>query len=147
MRPYGFLLAAFAIAAPGVASALDYRSVSEVAVLYDAPSVKGKKLWVIQRGTPVEVVISLDQWIKVRDMTGTIAWIERKSLAGQRTVIVTSPTAEVRQQADAASPLAFTAAKDVVLDLVDKAPTNGWVKVKHRDGSQGYVRATDVWGE
>ena len=146
MRPYGFLLAAFAIAAPGVASALDYRSVSEVAVLYDAPSVKGKKLWVIQRGTPVEVVISIDQWVKVRDMTGTIAWIELKSLVPQRTVIVTAATAEVRQQPDAASPLAFSAAKDVVLDLVDKTPTNGWIKVKHRDGSQGYVRATDVWG-
>lgn len=146
MRPYGFLLAAFAVAAPGVASALDYRSVGEPAVLYDSPSTKGKKLWVIQRGTPVEVVISLDQWTKVRDQTGTIAWIERKSLAGQRTVIVIPQMAEVRQQPDPASPLAFSAAKDVVLDLVDPKPVAGYLKVRHRDGTPGFIRQSDVWG-
>ncbi len=146
MHPRGFLLAALAIALPGVASALDYRSVGEVAVLYDSPSTKGKKLWVIQRGTPIEVVISLDQWVKVRDQTGTIAWIERKSVANQRTVIVIPQMAEVRQQPEPASPLAFSAAKDVVLDLVDPKPAGGYLKVKHRDGAQGYVRQADVWG-
>ncbi len=146
MRPYGFLLAALA-ALPCAASALDYRSVSEVAVLYDAPSIKGKKLWVVQRGTPVEVIITIDKWTKVRDASGAITWIERKSLAAQRTLIVTAATAEVRQQPDPASPLAFTAAKDVVLDLADKTSTASWIKVKHRDGTQGYIRATDVWGK
>jgi len=45
-----------------------------------------------------------------------------------------------------ASPLAFSAARDLVLEMLDKS-TTGWVKVKHRDGTQGFVRATDVWGE
>jgi SH3-like domain-containing protein len=140
-----YLLTALAIALPGMASALDFRSVGEVAVLYDAPSTKGKKLWIIARGTPVEIVISLDKWVKVRDSSGTIAWIERSSLADQRTVIVTAPTAEVRQAADASSPLVFCAAKDVVLNVLDN-PNTGWIKVKHRDGSMGYIRTSDVWG-
>ncbi|MCL2656582.1 MAG: SH3 domain-containing protein [Betaproteobacteria bacterium] len=140
-----FLLTALAIALPGMASALDFRSAGEVAVLYDAPSTKGKKLWIIARGTPVEVVISLDKWVKVRDASGTIAWIERASLADQRTVIVTAATAEVRQAANASSPLVFSAVKDVVLNVLDN-PNTGWIKVKHRDGSTGYIRASDVWG-
>jgi SH3-like domain-containing protein len=145
MRLSRFLLTALAITLPGMASALDFRSVGEVAVLYDAPSTKGQKLWIIARGTPVEVVISLDKWVKVRDASGTIAWIERASLADQRTVIVTAATAEVRQAANASSPLVFSASKDVVLTLLDN-PNTGWIKVKHRDGSTGYIRASDVWG-
>lgn len=140
------LLAAALLVLPGVAAALDYRSVSETAVLYDTPSIQGKKLFVISRGTPLEVIVGLDQWIKIRDSVGSIAWIPRKSVSAQRTVIVTAQTAEIRQQADAASPVAFQAAKDVVLDFLDKT-ASGWVKVRHRDGSLGYVRATDIWGD
>lgn len=146
MRTFAAWLSAAAIAFPGAAAALEFRSVSEVAILYDAPSKQGKKLFVIQRGTPVEVIVALDQWSKVRDAGGTIAWIERKSLANQRTVIVTVPAAEIRQQADADSPLAFRAEKDVVLDFGEKL-SSGWVRVKHRDGTSGFARAQDVWGE
>lgn len=146
MRTLALLLTAAALALPGVAAALDYRSLNQVAVMYDSPSTKGKKLWVVRRGTPVEAIVTVDQWVKVRDASGAIAWVERKDLAATRTVIVTAASARVLQQADAASPLAFSAARDLVLDLVDKSST-GWVKVRHRDGATGYIRATEVWGE
>ena len=32
----------------------------------------------IASGTPVELIVSLDKWCKVRDSAGTISWIERK---------------------------------------------------------------------
>jgi hypothetical protein len=39
----------------------------------------------------------------------------------------------------------MTADKNVLLELVD--PEAGpWVRVRHRDGIAGYVRASDVWG-
>lgn len=47
------------------------------AILYDAPSQRGVKLFVIHRDTPVEVVVSLEGWVKVRDAEGSLAWIER----------------------------------------------------------------------
>jgi len=145
MRLTAWCVAALALA-PGLASALDYRSVAVAAPLFDTPSKQGKKEWVILKDTPVEVIVSLDQWVKVRDAAGTIAWMERKALSARRTVIVTGDNVPVRQQADVASPLAFTAARDLVLEMLDKSAT-GWIKVKHRDGTQGFVRATDVWGE
>ena len=49
------------------AAAIEYRTVDAVTVLYDAPSQRGSKLFVIRRHTPVEVVVALDGWSKVRD--------------------------------------------------------------------------------
>ena len=46
---------------------------------------------------------------------------------------------------EATAPLAFEAVKDVVLELTDK-PADGWVRVKHRDGSTGYIRINQIWG-
>lgn len=127
------------------ASALDFRSVSEPAVLYDAPAAKATKQFVIARATPVEVVLTNDSWSKVRESGGKMAWMESRLLASKRTVQVKVERAQVRTQADDKAPLAFEAEKDVVLDLLD-AGTSGWAKVRHRDGASGYVRAAQVWG-
>ncbi len=128
------------------ALALDYRSVAENAVpMYDAPSQKATPLFSIARGTPVEVVVSLERWSKVRDARGDIAWIEKRALAETRTVIVSARTAEVRDKPDATAPLVFEAEKDVLLDLLEASPA-GWAKVRHRDGQSGFVRASQVWG-
>ncbi|MDR3087641.1 MAG: hypothetical protein LBU45_06790 [Azoarcus sp.] len=43
------------------------------------------------------------------------------------------------------APTLFEVARDVVLELVTVDP-GGWVKVRHADGSSGYLRATEVWG-
>ncbi|SMB24054.1 conserved exported protein of unknown function [Sterolibacterium denitrificans] len=128
------------------AMALDYRSVTEPAVLYDAPSLKGKPLFVIARQTPVEVVVALEGWSKVRDASGGLAWIEKRLLGERRTVQVTAARAQVRTAASAEAPLAFEAERDVVLELTDPLPVNGWARVRHRDGQSGFVRAEQVWG-
>ena len=39
----------------------------------------------------------------------------------------------------------MTADKGVLLELVDPQITS-WVKVRHRDGMIGFIKATDVWG-
>lgn len=128
------------------ARALEYLSVAEAGtVMYDAPSQKAKPLFIVLRGTPVEVVVRLEGWVKVRDAAGDLAWIEKKNLGEQRMLIVTASRAEVRAQAEAAAPLVFEAAKDVLLELVESGPP-GWAKVRHADGQTGFVRANQVWG-
>ncbi len=126
-------------------SAIEYRTVDAAAVLYDAPSQRGSKLFVIKRDTPVELVVGLEGWTKVRDAEGGLAWIEKKFLSERRSVIVTADRAEVRQKAEEGSPLVFEAEKNVALDYVETMP-GGWVKVRHRDGSIGFVRANQIWG-
>jgi SH3-like domain-containing protein len=143
MRRVALLLAGLGAAA--AAQALDYRSVAEATLLYDAPSQKALPLYAIARGTPVEAVVALDAWIKVRDQKGDLAWVEKRLLSERRTVIVRADRAQVRAQADEKAALVFEADKDVLLDLIE-TDAAGWVKVKHQDGQQGYVKATQVWG-
>lgn len=143
-RLAGLGLIAALLAAP--AWALEYRSVAEAgAVMYDAPSQKARPVFVVARGTPVEVVVSLEGWLKVRDAAGDIAWIEKRALADKRMLIVTARSAEVHGQADAGAPLVFEADKDVVLELIEAGPP-GWARVRHRDGQSGFVRVNQVWG-
>lgn len=134
----------FACAAAGLGPS-DFRSLAEPAILYDAPSKQGKPLFVIQRHTPVEVVVNIDRWTKVREPAGSLLWLERRVLAEKRTAIITAARADIRQRPDSAAPLAFEAVKDVVIELVDK-PADGWVKVRHRDGSTGFIRVNQIWG-
>lgn len=144
-RRHGLLLCALLVAA-APAPALDFASLAEPAVMYDAPSTKAKPLFVASRYTPVEVVVVLEGWVKVRDAAGPpLVWVERRLVAEQRTVSVKIPRAQIRTQAEDSAALVFEAERDVVLDLLEAAPP-GWAKVKHRDGQSGYVRAAQVWG-
>ena len=90
-------------------------------------------------------MVSLEGWTKVRDADGGLAWIEKKHLSEQRTVLVTASLAQVRREANDDAPLAFEAQKGVALEFVEPAVA-GWAKVRHRDGMSGYVRASQVWG-
>lgn len=131
---------------PAAAWALDYRSVSVPrAILYDAPSAQAKKLYIVSQQYPVEVIVNLGEWIKVRDSRGELAWADARQLSPKRTVVVNVPQAEVREAADESSRLMFRAEKDVALELIE-AGANGWAKVRHRDGLAGYVQISKVWG-
>jgi SH3-like domain-containing protein len=127
-------------------AAFDFKTVGAApAILYDAPSVKGGKLFIAPRGMPVEVVLSYGDWVKVRDISGDMAWIESKQLSARRNVVVRNPNARVRATADEAAPAIMTADKGVLLELVD--PQGGpWLKVRHKDGIAGFIKAVDVWG-
>jgi SH3-like domain-containing protein len=126
--------------------ALEFRSVTPAkAVLYDAPSKEASKLYILGGGYPVEIIVSLGDWTKVRDQLGALSWIESKLLNSKRTVLVTTKT-DIKLAEDATSALVATVEKDVVLELVSPNIKNGWVKVKHRDGVIGFVQASSVWG-
>jgi SH3 domain protein len=142
-----------ALALAQAAVAAEYRSIGEpAAVLYDAPSAKAKPLFVLGRDTPLEVIVPVEGWSKVRDVGGTIGWVEKKSLADKRTLVVRAPLAEVRANPEDNAALVFRAEQHVLLELAETASSAattsapGWVKVRHRDGQTGFVRITQVFG-
>lgn len=128
-----------------VSQAIDFRSVATPSILYDTPSDKGKRLSILLAGTPVETVVSLDKWVKVRDPAGGLSWIDRRALSDKRTVLVSQPQASVRQSASESAAPVFTTVKDAVLELMEP-PAAGWIRVRHADGSSGYLRVNEVWG-
>lgn len=142
-----------ALALPIVADAADFRSTRDAAtVLYDAPSARAKPLFVYGRDVPVELLVNVEGWTKVRDASGTIGWMAYKSLADKRMLVVRAPGADVRAAPDQKAPVVFRADRDVLLELAEPAAspaataTPGWVKVRHRDGQTGYVRLAQVFG-
>lgn len=114
-------------------------------MLYDAPSVKSRKVYVVSQGYPVEVVVVVEGWTKVRDATGELTWIESKRLSDKRSVLVKAGVAQVREAASDTAPVVFEAAQDVLLELLGIA-SGGWLRVRHRDGQAGYVRVGQMWG-
>lgn len=128
------------------AHAVDYVSVAEEsAILYDAPSAKAKKLFVVNRYMPFEQVVVLADWVKVRDRSGGLYWVEKRVLSNKRYVFALVPLLDVFAQPDSGAAPAFQVRQQVALEYLESTGS-GWVKVQHQDGNIGYARSTEVWG-
>ncbi|MFA6013730.1 MAG: SH3 domain-containing protein [Gallionellaceae bacterium] len=127
------------------ANAFDFVSVATPAILYDAPSLKANKLFVATRYLPLEQIVSLDNWVKVRDSSGKLFWIEKRALSSKRYVTVILIFAAVRESPDINSAIVFQAPQQLALEWLEKAD-DGWLKVRHLDGTTGFIKSTEVWG-
>lgn len=136
----------FLLLVSGGVLAQDFVAVGEQpAILYDAPSERANKLFVVSPHYPLETVVSLANWVKVRDNNGKLAWVEKSLLGQTHYVMVNVPFAEIRQTASDQAPLVFQAKAGVLLDVTGSS-NNGWIAVRHQDGQSGFVKASQVWG-
>jgi SH3 domain protein len=147
------VIVAAACALPLYAAAAEFRATSEAAtILYDAPSARAKPLFVYGRDVPVETLVSVEGWTKVRDSGGTIGWIANRALADKRMLVVRAAIADVRANPEDGAGIVFRAEQSLLLELAEPATsaaqtaTPGWVKVRHRDGQVGFVRVAQVFG-
>ena len=121
-------------------------------MMYDAPSVRAKPLYVYGRDIPVETLVSVEGWTKIRDSGGTIGWVQSKLLSDKRMVVVRAAVADIRSAPEEGAPVVFRAERDVLLEIAETATSAsttampGWIKVRHRDGQQGFVRLSQVFG-
>lgn len=137
-----------AAGAGGAAAASEFRAIAAPAPMYDGPSRAARKLYAAPRGMPVQVVSTLGQWVKVRDASGEVLWVERTDLA-ERRAVVTTAIATLRRDPNETAAVVMTADRGVLLDLVDPAAGEspaGWIRVRHAEGSAGFVRSGEVWG-
>lgn len=132
---------------PVSALALDFRSVGiPKAVLYDAPSASATKSFIVYQFYPVEVIVNLPDWNKVRDSEGGVFWIKANALSSERTVLVKADMAYVYASPDANSKVIANVEKQVVLLLADATVQNGFVKVQSTQGLSGYMPLSTLWG-
>ena len=115
------------------------------AIVFDGPSAKANKIFILSRNQPLELLVKLDKWTKVRDATGSIGWLENAALGNRRHVQVSANSADIRAMPSPAALLSFEAQHGVLLEVTGSA-TDGWLPVRHRDGQSGFVRTTQVWG-
>ncbi len=136
-----------ALLAPVSAWATEFREVAvNAAVLYDGPSARAARLFIVARGTPLEVLSTVGDWVKIRDYTGDVLWVARAELAPARHVVVSRPLASVRLAPTDLGALLFQAERGVLLRVLDEPAPPGWLKVAHADGAAGFVSALEVWG-
>lgn len=151
MKSIQALLAlALALSFVAPAWALQFRSTARPAVLYDAPSQQANKVAVAGVGVPFEVFVETNAWIKVRDVSGRLAWLEKSVVGDARNVMVNVPEARVYAEASTSSETRFRVARGVLLSArgaPNAAPNAGWLEVQHADGKSGWIRQHEVWGE
>lgn len=141
-----WLAAAWLPGGEALAQDASFREVtSPAAILYDGPSERAGKLFIVVRGTPLEVVSTLNQWVKVRDISGDVLWVQRSDLGDARHVVA-STLASVRRMPQVNGELVVQVDRGVLLEVVDASAPAGWLRVRHRDGATGFVSADEVWG-
>ena len=137
---------ACSLAFSSISHSADYRSIIPLKViLYDAPSVEASKLYLLGQGYPVEIIVNLGAWLKVRDAQGGLSWVESKQLSSKKMALVLSKT-DIKIADDVSASLLATVEKDVLLEVLASSNKAGWVKVKHRDGIVGFVALAALWG-
>lgn len=145
MQPLRGVLAGILLFATVPAYGIEFRSIAEPAVvLFDAPSKQSTKLFILSKDYPVEVIITSEGWVRIRDDTGAFGWVEAKSLSARRTVMVKSQAVDARDRPIESAPVVFKAAPGVILEYLGL--TGGWAQVRHRDGATGYVLLAQLWG-
>ena len=140
------LAAGILLALAQSASALEYRSTGRATILYDAPSTAAGKVAIAGSGLPLEVVVDTESWIKVRDFSGRLSWVEKSALGGAKTVMVKAETSTLRKQPRADAEAVTQVARGVLLNVTGPADAFGWLPVKHADGLAGWLPAHEAWG-
>ena len=126
----------------------DFMSVNaDQAFLHEAPSDSTKKSFIITKGYPLEVIVSLKEWKKVKDHEGLINWIKTSDLSSKRTVLNLKDNNLIYLEPSSASPMLAKVNENVTLELLDEKKIDDWVKVYSKVGDiEGFIKATDLWG-
>ncbi len=122
-------------------------------MLYDAPSAQGASRCSCSAATRrSRCIVNVEGWIKVRDVGGTIGWIDTQGRSATSACCVVRVAdgrrarQSRRQRAARVPGRAERAARARRAARHVATATPGWVKVRHRDGQTGYVRIAQVFG-
>ena len=120
---------------------------ADQAFLHEAPSDSTKKSFIVTRGYPLEVIVSLKEWKKVKDHEGLINWIKTSDLSSKRSVLNLKGDNPIYLEPSSASPILAKVNENVTLELLDAKKIDDWVKVYSKVGDiEGFIKASDLWG-
>ena len=139
-----FLLALSLLTLPVPAMAADYVSVSkDGANIRSGPDSKKDLLWEVFKDFPLQVVKRQKEWVQIKDFEGDQGWIFANLVSKEKRVIVKATTANMRNEPKKDAPVVATVKYGVVFTPVEKK--GEWLKVKHEDGTSGWIVKTLLW--
>jgi len=126
------------------ATAAEYGSVLKNGTnIRSGPDAKKEVLWTVFKDFPLQVTSLKGKWAQVVDFEGDKGWIATDLLAKKKTVIVKADSANLRVGAGKDYELVAEVKRGVVFTPV--STENGWVKVKHADGTTGWILGKLLW--
>ncbi len=111
--------------------------------IHSGPDAKKEILWKVFKGYPLQVISRQGKWAQVVDFDGDKGWITNDLLAKGKTVIVKATTANLRAGAGKDYETVAEVKHGVVFKPLN---TEGdWIKVKHADGTTGWMLNKLLW--
>ena len=114
------------------------------AMMRSGPGERFPILWEYKRpGLPMEILKEYEIWRQVRDPDGTIGWMNKALLTGQRTGMVRDQSRLLYVAPDMKSRIAWRIAPGAVVNIT--LCEDIWCRVS-MDGKSGYILRGQLWG-
>lgn len=107
------------------------------------PGTSYDVLWQVEKYHPFLVVEKKDDWLKIKDFEGDMAWIHASLLNDAEGVITSKTNCNVRAEPSTDSRIVFTVEKGVPFRVIKRQ--EGWIYIEHADGEKGWIYHTLVW--
>ncbi len=113
------------------------------------PGTKYKVLWELGKGFPLKVLKRSGEWSRVSDFEGSIGWVHKGVITKTPHMIIkvhrnSKKRVNVRSGPSTKYRVVAKAYYGVVFKTIKQQ--NGWVKVEHEKGVQGWVKRSLLWG-
>lgn len=100
--------------------------------------------WVfVRRALPLEVTAEFDQWRRIRDQDGTVGWVHRSMLSGERMVVVIGAVRTLRGEPKSNGVALLRLEPGVQGSLL--ACQNAWCRIDQQ-GTKGWLQRAYLWG-
>ncbi|MFN2365986.1 MAG: SH3 domain-containing protein [Desulfurivibrionaceae bacterium] len=130
----------------GSALAAEYVSIKNNGVnVRSGPSTKDQVRWEVFKDFPLQVLERQGDWAHCLDFEGDKGWIYGSLLSDKKTVIVKKNKVNLRDAPSTGDNAQVVAQVKygVVFDVLAK--DGEWLKVSHKDGTNGWIHRDMVW--
>lgn len=115
----------------------------DIANMRSGPGKEHSEMWQVEKYHPLIVVEKKDNWYKVKDFEGDMAWIYNSLLDNTSSVITIKNECNVRSKPGMDGQILFTVEKGIPFKVLQKE--GSWIKIKHADNDIGWIYKTLVW--
>ena len=109
-----------------------------------APSTKSKVKWVLGEGFPLRVISSNGKWLQVRDFENDMGWVYAPLTSRKGHLVVKKKIVNIRSRPGTKYRIIAQAKYGVVFRTIKQI--KGWAKVRHQNGTTGWISRKLLWG-
>ncbi|MCB2181906.1 MAG: SH3 domain-containing protein [Desulfobulbaceae bacterium] len=109
-----------------------------------SPTTNSKVKWVLGKGFPLQVIGHKGKWLKVRDFENDTGWVFASLTSSKAHMVVKKKIINIRSGPGTKYRIIAQAKYGVVFRTIKQV--KGWAKVRHQNGTTGWVSRKLLWG-